>query len=330
MSYIYDIEAKRHIPLAPHHTFGRLASAVDTHIDMPYISKLHAAIEWNGSQWRIKNLGLNGSWLNGKELLPQQSTPLTVNDVFHLAQLNGPAFKVIDLSPPTDMLWPLEEQSSPAENLPIYLSRYHLLPDSQTPELAVYLEEETQTWRMETTSADTEHSSRALQDGEELQINQQRWKFIRAKVYGPTEVHLNKVQKLTDMAFAFSLSLDEETTQLELQQGSQSIDLGVRSHHYLLVQLIRHHAADAQRGLDSKSQGWIYTDQLASELGLDVTHLNIHIFRLRKQFSDSLPNTLNMQYLLERRGGKIRFGCNNYRIYKGAALIIESAPPAKG
>jgi len=329
MSYIYDIEIQAYIPLAAHHTFGRLASGVDTHIDKPYISKLHAAIEWNGSQWRIKNLGLNGSWLNGKELLPNESTELAVNDIIHLAKLSDPGFQVIDLTPPTDMLWPLDTRQLAKESLPIYLSRYHLLPDNQTPELAVYRDEETQIWHIEAITADMEHTSRALEDGEVLQINNMPWQFMRAKVYGPTEIHLDKVQKLTNMDFVFNLSLDEETTQLELQHGEHTIDLGVRSHHYLLAQLVRHHAEDIKRGLDSKSQGWVYTDQLAHELGLDVTHLNIHIFRLRKQFSDSLPNTLNMQYLLERRGGKIRFGCNNYKIYKGASLITESVVPQR-
>lgn len=327
MSYIYDIKSQAYIPLAAHHTFGRLASSVNTHIDKPYISKLHAAIEWNGSQWRVKNLGLNGSWLNGKELPPNESTALAINDVLHFAKLSDPGFEIIDLTPPTDMLWPLETQQLAKENLPIYLSRYHLLPDSQTPELAVYLDEETQTWHTETVTAHMEQSSRVLEDGDVLHINNIPWQFIRAKVYGPTEIHLDKVQKLTSMAFIFSLSLDEETTHLELKNGDHNIDLGVRSHHYMLVQLIRHHAEDVKRGLDAKSQGWIYTEQLAHELGLDVTHLNIHIFRLRKQFSDSLPNTVNMQYLLERRGGKIRFGCSNYKIYKGATLTTESVAP---
>ena len=325
MSYILDLETQTYIPLAPHHTFGRLASAVDTHIDKPYISKLHAAIEWNGSQWRIKSLGLNGSWLNGQALLQNESTALCNNDVFHLAKLSDAGFRIIDLTPPTDMLWPLETRLLKAGVQPIYLSRYHLLPDPQTPELAVYWDEPSQQWHSETLVADAESHSRALEDGDLIEVKATRWKFIRAKVYGPTEVHLTNVQKLTDIVFVFSLSLDEETTLLELHQNQNIIDLGVRSHHYLLVHLIRHHANDVNRGLDEKSRGWIYTEQLANELGLDITHLNIHIFRLRKQFSDSLPHHLNMQCLLERRGGKIRFGCNKYKIYKGAALITQSA-----
>lgn len=326
MSYIFDSETKTYIPLLPHHTFGRLASAVDTHLDKPYVSKLHAAIEWNGSQWRIKNLGLNGSWLNGKEILPNETAELAINDIFHLAKLTDPGFQIIDLTAPTDTLWPLNTAVFTADIQPIYLSRYHLLPDNQTPEIALYLDEQSQTWHMETITADTDDHPRLLENGDVIPIANVQWRLIRANVYGPTELHIQNKQTLTDMVFVFSLSLDEETTHLELHQGHNRIDLGVRSHHYLLAQLIRHHAEDTSLGLDIKSRGWVYTDQLANELGLDITHLNIHIFRLRKQFSDSLSNTLNMNCLLERRGGKIRFGCNNYKIYKGAALITESVP----
>src|SRR5690606_40263655 len=55
-------------------------------------------------------------------------------------------------------------------------------------------------------------------------------------VYGPTEARAHNTQKLSDFEFVFNLSLDEETTQLELRGPQQSIDLGVRSHHYLMLQ----------------------------------------------------------------------------------------------
>ncbi|HSX84490.1 MAG TPA: FHA domain-containing protein, partial [Cellvibrio sp.] len=80
MAYLLDVAAETYFPLAPHHTFGRLAASVDTLIDKPYVSKLHAAIEWNGSQWRIKNLGLNGTWVNGVSLGQGDTHDLGIND----------------------------------------------------------------------------------------------------------------------------------------------------------------------------------------------------------------------------------------------------------
>lgn len=323
MAYIFDTSTQTYIPLAPHHTFGRLANAVDTHIDKPYISKLHAAIEWTGKEWRIKNLGLNGTWVNGVNLSANESVPLNINDELHFAKLTDPSFSVKDLYPPADMLWPLDI-SADTRPQPVYLSRYHLLPDAITPELALYFDEQGQQWQMETLTAQQEQHTHPLNDGDLVQLGNHHWQLMRAQVYGPTEAHAFPMQQLSDMEFIFNLSLDEESTQLELINGQQRVDLAVRNHHYLLAQLARHHAADAARGLDSKSRGWIYTDILASELGLDTTHMNIYIFRLRKQIADSLPTILGLQSLLERRGGKIRFGCEKFKIYKGEALTTES------
>jgi pSer/pThr/pTyr-binding forkhead associated (FHA) protein len=322
MAYLFDVAAETFFPLAPHHTFGRLAS-VDTQLDKPYISKLHSAIEWNGRCWRIKNLGLNGTWINDVQLGQGEMADLNVNDHIHLAEQAEPGFRVIDLAPPSDMLWPLDmsPEQMPSQVQPIPLERYHLLPDTQTPELALYFDHQDQAWYAELMSSATQEQRReTIQHGDILQFDNLRWQFISAQVYGPTEARVRSSHKLSDFEFVFNLSLDEETTQLELRQSQHSIDLAVRSHHYLMLQLARHRADDAAQGLDAKSQGWVYADQLANELGLDSTHMNIHIFRARKQLADCLPDSSDHQCLLERRGGKIRFGCDRFKIYKGDQL----------
>lgn len=147
---------------------------------------------------------------------------------------------------------------------------------------------------------------------------------MQAEIYGPTEARSS--QQLNDYQFIFHLSQDEETTHLELQL-QQTLDFGIRTHHYLLLQLARHRIEDAARGLDAESQGWVYVDQLGAELGLDSTHMNIQIFRARKQLSDFLPNLLGQQLLIERRGGRLRFGCEKLTIYKGATLTSSLPLP---
>ena len=84
----------------------------------------------------------------------------------------------------------------------------------------------------------------------------------------------------------------------ELHQ-QQVLDLAVRTHHYLLLQLARHRCEDAARGLDSKSQGWVYAEQLAAELGLaDTTRLLV--FAGRGSREKNLPVLLDCM----RRLGK--------------------------
>ncbi len=318
MAYLLNIAAESYFPLAPHHTFGRLATSVNTHIDKPYVSKLHAAIEWNGHHWCIKNLGLNGTWINGVSLNQGDSHTLVAGDEIHFAEQRDPGFKVIDTAAPADMLWPLD--TDPHITAPIRLSRYHLLPDGNTPELALYFNEDSLQWLREPLHQHQEEPQ-VLSDGDLVQFASTNWQFIRAQIVGPTEVKGSR--HVNDYEYVFNMSLDEETTQLELRH-QQTLDLAVRTHHYLLLQLARHRAEDAGRGLDSRSQGWVYADQLAAELGVDSTHMNIQIFRARKQLADTLPDALGQQSLIERRGGKIRFGCEKFKIYKGDKLTLAS------
>lgn len=323
MAYLLDIAAETYFPLASHHTFGRLAASVDTHIDRPYVSKLHAAIEWNGRQWRLKNLGLNGTWVNGLAVGQGDSRDLNLGDQLHFAEQSDPGYQVIDLSPPADILWPLD--ASPKLTPPITLSRYHLLPDANAPELAIYYREESQQWLREPLNHQQEDPIE-LNDGDLVQCGNSHWQFVRAQIYGPTEA--KAARHINDFEFIFNMSLDEETTHLELHH-QQTLDLAVRTHHYLLLQLARHRAMDAERGLDCKSQGWIYADQLAAELGLDSTHMNILIHRARKQLADTLPDAQGQQCLLERRGGRIRFGCEKFKIFKGDKLTLASPTLAR-
>lgn len=325
MAYILDIATNKLLPLAAHHTFGRLTASVDTCINKPYVSKLHAAIEWNGFQWQLKHLGLNGTWVNGIAIAQGESRELALNDLIHIAEQTDPGFQIRDLTPPTDMLWPLDIAEDQAK--PVELERYHLLPDTQNPEIAIYFDDSEQQWFMEATN--TDHHRQPLVPGDIIEFNSGRWQFINAQVYGPTEARVQTALSIVEFLFIFNLSLDEETTQLELRHPMQQADLAVRTHHYLLLQLARHRAEDALRGLDSKSQGWVYAEHLAAELGLDSTHMNIQIFRARKQLADLLPGAREQQCLLERRGGKIRMGCDKFVIYKGDKLVLSS-PLAAG
>lgn len=318
MAYLLDQSTNTCFPLAPHHTFGRLANSVDRLIDKPYISKLHAAIEWTGSHWCLKSLGLNGTWINGSHLNQGDSRDLHIHDDIHFAEIGDPGFTVADLTPPCDMLWPMDQTLDQLK--PIPLSRYHLLPDTNNPELALFLDDSTQLWYSEALNQEQDPEPRKITDGDQLEFGGIRWQFVQVQIYGPTEAKSS--HHLNDYRFIFHLSLDEETTQLELHH-QQTLDFGARTHNYLLLQLARHRAEDVARGLDGESQGWVYVDQLAAELGLDITHLNIQIFRVRKQLADNLPNVLSQQSLIERRGGKLRFGCDKVTVYKGAKLILN-------
>ena len=49
------------------HRFGRLAHSVDTLLNYPEITRIHAVIEWVEPHWYIRDLSKNGVWLNGRK-----------------------------------------------------------------------------------------------------------------------------------------------------------------------------------------------------------------------------------------------------------------------
>lgn len=124
--------------------------------------------------------------------------------------------------------------------------------------------------------------------------------------------------------FHFNVSLNEEHTWLHIVcEGQRIISLGERIHHYSLLTLARRRLADANRGYESDSQGWLSIEQLSKMLALDAKYLNIQIFRARQQCRKHLPDATSIATLIERRRGEIRFGRHSFRIMRGAKLEGE-------
>ncbi len=124
----------------------------------------------------------------------------------------------------------------------------------------------------------------------------------------------------------FYVSLDEEHVCLEVQDSHLTFDLGERSHHYALLILARMRLMDATRQLDGAAQGWVDMERLAKMLGLDPGHLNIQIFRVRKQLAMALPPGAPVPELVQRRRGALRYGDLPFRITRGAAFEADFDP----
>ena len=97
----------------------------------------------------------------------------------------------------------------------------------------------------------------------------------------------------------FDVSLDEEHVFLSITQDQRRLDLGERVHHYALLTLARRRLADRASGIDPHSQGWIDTELLSKMLGLEAAHLNIQIFRMRRQIALAMRGAPNTVYTVD-------------------------------
>jgi len=312
MAYLRNLQTNDKLHLLTHHTFGRRSDSVDTFIDQLEISKIHAVTEWNGQAWEIRNLGRNGTWVNQQKIPDAKNTALKTGQIINFANQPQNDWRVENLDAPSNLLLGLNDCSITEQ-----LSYYHLLPNSTTPMAALYLCGTRGQWILESHTDNYKNNGSnetVISHNDYIVIGDYKWQLFLNTEQQQTLDVIDKQTNIDHIAFNFDVSLDEEHTQLKLDHQYETIDLGERSHHYLLLHLARLKAEHANQGVDNKSQGWINNEQLAKELGIDVSHINIQIFRARKQIADEFPGATD---LLQRRRGEVRFNCSQASISKG-------------
>ena len=328
MAYLFNHQSQTRCYLYAYHNFGRFAYSVDTLITNPRVSKMHAVIEWHNQQWFIRDLSSNGTWLNKKKLTKQQPKSLKVGDEIRFSNDDDIVFTVGELNPPSVKLIPYpdsnqEQCGDPKEA--ISLQPYHLLPNESEPEIALILNQVTGQWRIEYIN-EPQLQPRSLLEHDIVEFDNQRWQFQLSHLADSTEIQAKPQLNIDDIQCLFELSLDEEITKLTVKSAQGSIDLQSRSHHYLTLNLARYRVADAEKDLPIAEQGWINTDCLLRDLGVDMSYLNIQIHRSRKQFTELLTNVINAEDLIERQLRRVRFGCPTFKIYKGQKLECSLSP----
>ncbi|MFK8050965.1 MAG: FHA domain-containing protein [Halioglobus sp.] len=319
MAQLLDRHTNQYHLLRAHHTFGRSADKVDTLLSNPLTSRIHASLEWNGQEWLVRDLSSNGTWIDSKKLIPNQSQPIVLGERLSFGTEDDGNWIFCDDDAPRSLLQGLGPDTESLE-----LEQYLFLPNEQKPEMVLIYSQDKKRWsRVPFALASQPQSETVLKHEDVIVCGDQRWRFFLAGTVDNTEVNEQVESSLEDFEFVFGLSLDEENTMLQLENQKQIVNLGERSHHYLLLHLARQRALEAQHGLDQKSQGWINSEQLMKDLGLEMAHINILIYRARKQLSQSLNGSLRSENLVERGKGRVRFGYPRFRIYKGQQLTYR-------
>jgi len=323
MAYLVNKNTSEYCFLYAHHSFGRFQYSVDTLVSDLSVSKIHTIIEWLNNKWYIRDLSLNGTWLNNKRLAKDEAEKLRVGDKIYFAGNSKVTYVVKDLSAPADQLIRLDaEQNKTAEV--IKLDHYHLLPEEQ-PDSVITYDQISGQWLFE--SLQDELTTReVLQDGSVLTLDNEQWLFLSSHLEETTAMTSVPQLYINDLDFIFNLSLDEETSELKVHHhyNNKDFNLQVRCHHYLTLNLARYRALDAKKGVLPDNQGWVNTEQLVKDLGVDMRYLNIQIHRARKQFSESLTNVHDAENIIERQLRKVRFAGASFAIYKGCELESTS------
>jgi len=274
MAIIENIMSGEKVVLRSHHVFGRQASNTDTRLTHPEASNLHASIRWNGETWTLKDHSLNGTWLENERVLKNRDIELQVGQQLSFGSLKSSVWRIQHLNEPVSALISMHN-----EGVDIMLDRIQVLPDEQDPQVSLYVAQSGQ-WVCEQDDRTFQLSSGdtiSLADGREWRL------YLPDSIEFTSDVSTSAYLAKENFGCHFKVSADEEHIFLKIKLEELEFDLEERVHHYLLLLLARQRDRDAQEGFDESNQGWIYLDDMSERLGVTLTHLNILIFRARKQ-----------------------------------------------
>ncbi|WP_194270699.1 FHA domain-containing protein [Glaciimonas soli] len=297
------------------HIFGRSANS-DTHLEGKDISQLHASVKWNGVVWEIFDHSRNGTMIDGALLLCEKKALLNVGTSICFGRSKQSNWTVEKLTPPCSMLLSLSGDEKYIE-----LQNFNLIPNEIAPEFSIY-RSETGQWVWE-----CNEEVRLLRDGDQVSIAGTQWKFFNAgEIEATSSNTLAPTFTGPNIFLHFHDSWNGERVSLKMTVMDQIIDLGERVHHYCLIKLARKRLEDAKLGVDSGSQGWMDLQLFAAMLGLDVSYVNTHIFRIRNQLAQALPDGITLPNIIERRRDEVRLGSVGFEIINGSVKEGIASP----
>lgn len=263
------------------------------------VSFEHASIYFNAGagHWEIRDLGSrNGTQLNGEALVSGRGVRLSKGDTVCFGEVDE-TWELVDDAPPGPGAYDAEAgDTRRAEQGVLWLS------EGENVGACVYLCEDG--WVLE-----ERDGQRIVEDGTVVHALGRDWTLeLPAKESVEEAVStVAAAEQAAEPRFHFRVSRDQEQVHLRVDVAGREHDLGVRTHHYLLLTLARRRRQDEQRSTDPNEAGWVYSDELARMLGLDPEHTNVMVFRARDQFRQK---GLEPSRLIERRPAsrQVRFG----------------------
>ena len=282
-------------PVLSPHLVGRSRLA-DLRMTEPTVSGEHAVLRWTGREWELHDLGSrNGTIVDGRRLVPGERVALARDAVIAFGQADN-AWRLVDDGPPTII-------AIPAGGGEPISAQDHLLalPSEDNPEVVAY-RDAVGDWLVEQGGGAARLSDRSTvhAGGRDFLL---RVPDLIAATWDITA----PAPHLATLTLRFSVSRDEEYVALTAHGEHHVIDLGARAHHQVLLVLARSRLEDRKsrpagaRGTQSleSSEGWVYQDELADKLAMDETHLNVAVFRCRRQLAEA--GIIGAASIIERR-----------------------------
>lgn len=298
MGALTELGTGERLPLVDLHRVGRDPSCALV-LGGRFASREHAIVAWTGEGWELRDLGgQNGTAVDGVRVPAGTRAPLRRGARLAFGT-DEPTHLLADDGPPEPLARTADGR---------WLEGRDGMLDLPGPEgERIVLRDPGGGWRLESDGA-----VRPVRDGERIDDGE---RALRLCLPNDDARTLPRVAGAAPRA-TFRVSLDEEQVALEILEAGRPLDLGARSHHYLLLTLARARQADRARGLPESEAGWVDAERLARQLRQEPKYLNVLIHRARRQASEA--GLACASFLVERReqARQVRFGLPDLEVVR--------------
>lgn len=291
--------------LHPEHLIGRGAQC-NLRLDPAFVSTQHALIRWNGNAWELVDRGSrNGTFLNDVVIAAGTSHPLEVGSLIAFGH-SDETWEVVDTSAPEVCVFSLD-----AGVELIATDNVIGVPSDEDPACTVFRDVDGR-WKLEYPDGPVS----AIDDGHTWQARGTRWRFSCPVGLSPTATSEQTLEQ-RNATLLFQVSSDEEFVELSLEDRRGTVNLGSRSHNYLLLLLAQARLADREAGHMETSCGWAYKEDIADALRVTPQQVDVEVHRIRKHFAQHGLEEASTIIDRRPRTRQLRLGVPSVRIVRG-------------
>ncbi|HTA90027.1 MAG TPA: FHA domain-containing protein [Polyangiaceae bacterium] len=275
--------------LETEHVVGRARRCALCLSEHKFVSAQHASLRFSGERWELRDLGSsNGTYLDGVRVVPGEARPLAPGAKLAFGSRQQ-EWELVDDGPPRVMAVPLDGGAPTLCD-----GELLTLPSPEQPSAAIYRGSDGG-WLLEQPD-----ELAPISNAQVFEVEGKPYRFCCPDLCVRTSLaETNSSSSASRIELKFLVSGDEQSVQLSARCGSRVIDLGDRSHHYLLLTLARQRVADAADGIPDPDCGWVYHEDFEHDPAMAAPQLNVDVFRARRQFdSAGIPDAAR---LIERR-----------------------------
>lgn len=301
MGVLKHISSGKSVVLSSHVVAGRAPSCAVRLVEHA-ASNDHASVFWTGARWEVRDLGSrNGTSVNETKVQLKENAPLKRGAVVRFG-CNAERWELVDDGGPVAVA-----RSSTTGEVRRAEDGLLALPDLEDVLVSV-VKDSAGRWFVEMADG----ARRLAVDREQITIAGQSWELevpsetstgIETKTETPS-------LQLASLTLRFHVSRDLEHVSLDIVDGATVLSLGERASFYTLFFLARERIKDAANtSLRESDHGWVHVVDLMRGLPADENHLNVTVYRLRKEFGEA--GVVGAEGIVQRRPRQMRIGVAN-------------------